>query len=255
MRLADKRALVIGGTAGIGQGIVEAFLAEGARVVFTGRRQKLGFGIVARTPPDAAHAPVFRALDVTDLLALEATIVAAFAELGGLDVLVNNAGVALDRTIQETEPDELDLLFRTNVRFPFFATKWAGTRMAEQGGGSIVNIASTAGLRGLERRAGYCGTKGAVIQFSRAAALDFAVQHVRVNCVSPGAVDTELLRRTKFAGQPDVDEQIVALGASQPLGRVGTPADIAQAVVFLASDESSWITGSNIVVDGGLTAR
>jgi NAD(P)-dependent dehydrogenase (short-subunit alcohol dehydrogenase family) len=190
MRLSGKRALVIGGTAGIGRGIVEAFVAEGARVIFTGRREELGRELAA------ASGAVFRALDVTDLDAVRAAIAGAAAELGGLEVLVNNAGVALDRTIQTTQPEEFERIFSTNVRFPFFATQWAAEIMAAAGGGSIVNIASTAGMRGLERRAAYCGSKGAVIQFSRAAALDLAASGVRVNCVSPGAVDTELLRRT-----------------------------------------------------------
>jgi NAD(P)-dependent dehydrogenase (short-subunit alcohol dehydrogenase family) len=251
MRLAGKRALVIGGTAGIGRGIVEAFLNEGAQVVFTGRREALGQEMVAAS----GGAAMFRPLDVTDPEALRRAIGEVDAAFDGLEVLVNNAGVALDRTILTTEPEEFDLIFGTNVRFPFFATKWAAELMATRGGGSIVNIASTAGMRGLERRAAYCGSKGAVIQFSRAAALDLAASRVRVNCVSPGAVDTELIRRTKFEGQDDVETKMEALGAAQPLGRIGQPADIAQAVIFLASDESAWVTGSNIVVDGGLTAR
>jgi NAD(P)-dependent dehydrogenase (short-subunit alcohol dehydrogenase family) len=255
MRLTDKTALVLGGTAGIGLGIVEAFVAEGATVVFTGRREARGQAIATRLTSTSTKGIAFRQLDVNDLDALQLTIGEMTIALGRLDVLVNNVGTALDRTILDTTVEEFDALVTTNVRPMFFAMKWAAEAMIRQGGGSIVNTASTAGIRGLERRAAYCASKGAVIQMSKAAALDLARYHVRVNCVSPGAVDTDLLRNARFAGLPDQDEQVTALGRTLPLGRIGAPADIAQAVVFLASDESSWITGANLVVDGGATAR
>jgi len=254
MRLTGKAALVLGGTAGIGLGIVEAFITEGATVIFTGRRGQLGQEIVDRLATAENHLS-FRSLDVNDLDALQNTIIDTFKDVGRLDILVSNVGTALDRTILETTVDEFDALFETNVRAMFFAMKWAAEVMIGTGGGSIVNTASTAGIRGLERRAAYCSSKGAVIQMTKAAALDLARYRVRVNCVSPGAVDTDLLRGARFAGVPDPDEQVTALGQTLPLGRIGAPTDIAQVAVFLASDESSWITGSNIVVDGGATAR
>jgi NAD(P)-dependent dehydrogenase (short-subunit alcohol dehydrogenase family) len=255
MRLTDKTALVLGGTAGIGLGIVEAFVAEGASVIFTGRREALGHEIADRLRATTQNDVSFRRLDVNDLDALQQTITDVANEFVRLDILVSNVGTALDRTILETTVDEFDEIFETNVRAMFFAMKWAAEVMIWQGSGSIINTASTAGIRGLERRAAYCASKGAVIQMSKAAALDLARLRVRVNCVSPGAVDTDLLRNARFAGLADQDEHVTALGQMLPLGRIGAPTDIAQAAVFLASDESSWITGSNIVVDGGATAR
>jgi NAD(P)-dependent dehydrogenase (short-subunit alcohol dehydrogenase family) len=255
MRLKDKTALILGGTAGIGLGIVEAFAAEGATIVFTGRREPLGREIAASLTSTSASAVSFQKLDVNDLVSLQQTIAATATDLGRLDILVNNVGTALDRTILDTTVDEFDALFATNVRPLFFAIKWAAEAMIERGGGSIVNTASTAGIRGLERRAAYCASKGAVIQMTKAAALDLAKYGVRVNAVSPGAVDTDLLRTARFAGLSDQDDQVTALGRTLPLGRIGQPMDIAQAVLFLASAESSWITGTNLVVDGGATAR
>jgi len=255
MRLKDKTALILGGTAGIGLGIVEAFAAEGATIVFTGRREPLGREIAASLTSTSAGDVSFQKLDVNDLVSLQQTIAATATDLGRLDILVNNVGTALDRTILDTTVDEFDALFATNVRPLFFAIKWAAEAMIERGGGSIVNTASTAGIRGLERRVAYCASKGAVIQMTKAAALDLAKYGVRVNAVSPGAVDTDLLRTARFAGLSDQDDQVTALGLTLPLGRIGQPMDIAQAVLFLASDESSWITGTNLVVDGGATAR
>jgi NAD(P)-dependent dehydrogenase (short-subunit alcohol dehydrogenase family) len=145
--------------------------------------------------------------------------------------------------------------FETNVRAMFFATKWAAEIMVRQGSGSIVSVASVSGIRGQEKRAAYCGTKGAVLQITRAAALELASSGVRVNAVSPGAVDTPLLRSARFAGEQDQDELVAELGASLPLGRIGLPQDIAQAVLYLASDEAAWVTGTNLVIDGGAHAR
>ena len=174
---------------------------------------------------------------------------------GRLDILVNNAGISLPRTILETSEEDFSAQFETNVRAMFFATKWAAEIMVRQGSGSIVSVASVSGIRGQEKRAAYCGTKGAVLQITRAAALELASSGVRVNAVSPGAVDTPLLRNARFADEENQDELIADIGASLPLGRVGLPQDIACAVLYLASDEASWVTGTNLVVDGGAHAR
>ena len=254
MRLRDKVALVTGGTSGIGRAVAELFAEEGAAVTITGRREALGREVVAGiqeaggraefVPADARHLPSVRR--VTEEMA---------RRHGRLDILVNNAGVSLPRTLLETSEGDFSSQFDTNVRSMFFATKWAAEIMVRQGSGSIVSVASVSGFRGQEKRAAYCGTKGAVLQITRAAALELAPSGVRVNAVSPGAVDTPLLRNARFAGQADQDELVADLGASLPLGRIGLPKDVARAVLYLASDEASWVTGTNLVIDGGAHAR
>jgi 3-oxoacyl-[acyl-carrier protein] reductase len=254
MRLRDKIALVTGGTSGIGRAIAELFATEGAVVTITGRQEALGRDVVAGiqeaggqaefVPVDARHLPDVRR--VTDVMT---------QRHGRLDILVNNAGISLPRTLLETSEEDFSAQFDINVRSMFFTTKWAAEIMARQGSGSIVSVASLSGIRGQEQRAAYCGTKGAVLQITRAAALELAASGVRVNAVSPGAVDTPLLRDARFAGHANQDELVADVGASLPLGRIGLPEDVAHAVLYLASDEASWVTGTNLVIDGGAHAR
>ena len=254
MRLEGKVALITGGTSGIGRAMVERFVAEGAAVTFTGLPEQSAEDGAAleRTLGERGGQARYEPLDVRELDRLREVIRATARAAGRLDVMVNNAGVAIPGTILETTPDEFDLLFQINVRSVFFGTQWAAEQMRERGG-AIVNTASTAAIRGLRERAAYCGTKGAVLQLSKAAALDLAPFRIRVNCVSPGAIDTPLLRRARFSGEEDPDEAVAELGRTLPLGRIGYPRDIAAAALYLASDEAEWLTGANIVVDGGGT--
>ncbi|HET7035617.1 MAG TPA: SDR family oxidoreductase [Thermomicrobiaceae bacterium] len=253
MRLQGKVALITGGTSGIGRAMVELFAREGALVTLTGRARAAGRAIgeaIATSGGEARFVP----LDVRRLDELRQVIAATAERHGRLDVQVNNAGAVLPKSLLETSEDEFDLIFDTNVKPVFFGTRWAAEIMLRQGGGSIVNTASTSGLRGQRERAAYCGSKGAVIQITRAAALDLAAYQVRVNCVSPGAIDTPLLRAARFGAQANQDELVAQVGRGLPLGRIGSPTDIALAALYLASDESEWVTGTNIVVDGGGTA-
>jgi 3-oxoacyl-[acyl-carrier protein] reductase len=254
MRLQNKIALVTGGTSGIGRAVAELFAEEGATVAITGRRDALGREVVAGIQVAGGQAE-FVPVDARDLPDVRRVTQDVAQRRGRLDVLVNNAGISLPRTLLETSEEDFSTQFETNVRAMFFTTKWAAEIMVRQGSGSIVSIASVSGIRGQEKRAAYCGTKGAVLQITRAAALELASSGVRVNAVSPGAVDTPLLRNARFAGQANQDELIADLGGSLPLGRIGLAEDIARAVLYLASDEASWVTGTNLVVDGGAHAR
>src|SRR5918997_800104 len=254
MRLRDKIALVTGGTSGIGRAIAELFAEEGATVTITGRQDGLGQEVVAGIEEAGGQAEFVR-MDARHLPDVRRVIEEMALRHGRLDILVNNAGISLPLTLLETSEEDFSAQFDTNVRSMFFATKWAAEIMVRQGSGSIVSVASVSGIRGQENRAAYCGTKGAVLQITRAAALELASSGVRVNAVSPGAVDTPLLRNARFAGQVDQDELIAELGASLPLGRIGLPEDVARAVLYLASDEACWVTGSNLVIDGGAHAR
>ncbi|MDF3038405.1 MAG: Dehydrogenase short-chain alcohol dehydrogenase like protein [Thermomicrobiales bacterium] len=254
MQLKDKIALVTGGTSGIGRAVAELFAEEGAAVTLTGRRRELGQEVVTGIKAKSGQAD-FVETDVRQLPEVRAVIDETARRLGRLDILVNNAGISLPRTLLATSEEDYTDLFETNVRSMFFATKWAAELMVRQGSGSIVSIASVSGIRGQEERAAYCGTKGAVLQITRAAALELAPLGVRVNAVSPGVVDTPLLRNARFPDAPNQDELVREVGASLPVGRVGLPEDIARAVLYLASDEAGWVTGTNLVIDGGAHAR
>jgi NAD(P)-dependent dehydrogenase (short-subunit alcohol dehydrogenase family) len=232
MNLVGKRVLVTGAGSGIGAATARRFAADGAEV------------IVADLSPDAvadelgARAIV---LDVRD----EQQVAPAMAEL---DVLVNVAGIGSTTNAPETTLEVWENVFAVNARGTFLCCKHAIPGMAARGGGSIVNIASVAGLVGLRNRAAYCASKGAVISLTRALAVDHVADGIRVNAVAPGTVDSPWVRRLV----EDVGESLDALRARQPMGRLGTPEEIADAVVYLAAAE--FVTGSVLVIDGGLTA-
>jgi NAD(P)-dependent dehydrogenase (short-subunit alcohol dehydrogenase family) len=247
-RVAGKIALVTGGTQGIGRGIVEAFAREGAVTVFTGRDREAG---VAAAQAGGQRAE-YVACDATDLPRLRGVIADVVGRHGRLDVLVNNAGRAIGASLLESTEEIYDEQFDLNVRAAFFAMRWAAEAMVATGGGTIINITSAAATRGFRNRSVYSGTKAAVLQMSKAAALDVAHHNVRINCISPGTVDTDLLRRIHFDGMDNQDRRVDELGGKQPLGRVGTIEEIGAAAVYLASDDAAWITGANLNVDGGI---
>jgi len=232
MSFEGKRVLVTGAGSGIGAAVARRFAADGAEV------------IVADLSPEAvadelgAEAVV---LDVRD----EEQVAPAMADL---DVLVNVAGIGSTTNAPETTLDVWENVFAVNARGTFLCCKHAIPGMAARGGGSIVNIASVAGLIGLRNRAAYCASKGAVISLTRALAIDHVAEGIRVNAVAPGTVDSPWVRRLV----EDVGESLDALRARQPLGRLGTPEEIADAVAYLAAAE--FVTGSVLVIDGGLTA-
>ncbi len=232
MNLAGKRVLVTGAGSGIGAATARRFAADGAEVI-----------VADLSPESVADELGARAivLDVRD----EQQVAPAMAEL---DVLVNVAGIGSTTNAPETTLEVWENVFAVNARGTFLCCKHAIPGMAARGGGSIVNIASVAGLVGLRNRAAYCASKGAVISLTRALAVDHVGDGIRVNAVAPGTVDSPWVRRLV----EDVGESLDALRARQPMGRLGTPEEIADAVVYLAAAE--FVTGSVLVIDGGLTA-
>ena len=224
-RFAGKRALVTGAGSGIGSAVARLFESENADVVAA----------------DITGTDVH--LDVRD----EEQVAAVVHDV---DVLVNVAGVGSTTTAPETPLDVWEDVFAVNARGTFLCCKHAIPSMITRGGGSIVNIASVAAIVGLRNRAAYCASKGAVVSLTRALAVDHVNDGVRVNAVCPGTVDTPWVRR--LVGE--VGESLDELTARQPLGRLGTAEEIAEAVAYLASDAASFVTGSVLVIDGGLSA-
>jgi NAD(P)-dependent dehydrogenase (short-subunit alcohol dehydrogenase family) len=230
--LAGKRAFVTGAGSGIGAAVARRLAAEGAEV------------IVADLSPEAIAEELGTQGIVLDVRHEEQVSLA----MNDLDVLVNVAGIGSTTNAPETTLDVWENVFAVNARGTFLCCKHAIPGMAARGGGSIVNIASVAGLVGLRNRAAYCASKGAVISLTRALAVDHVADGIRVNAVAPGTVDSPWVRRLV----EDVGESIDALRARQPMGRLGTPVEIADAVAYLATAE--FVTGSVLVIDGGLTA-
>jgi NAD(P)-dependent dehydrogenase (short-subunit alcohol dehydrogenase family) len=244
MRLEGRRALITGAGSGIGRAIAERFAAEGASVRLVGRTQAT-LDETAEAIRAAGGEASTAALDVADADA----VAALFEDVATLDVLVNGAGIVSTHAVPDT-PDHLwDQVFDTNVRGVFLMSKHALPLLRESGG-NIVNVASVAGLVGVPNRAAYCASKGAVIALTRAMAVDHVREGVRVNALCPGTVQTPWIDRLVA----DHGEKLEDLEARQPLGRLGTAEEMADAALYLASAESSFVTGTELVVDGGMTA-
>lgn len=252
-RLASKVAFITGAGTGIGRACAELFAREGARVALAGRRRE-PIESTARGINEAGAEALAVACDVTQAAQVEQAIAATVSRFGRLDVLVNNAGALLVADAAETSEEEWDRLMDVNLKGPFLVSREAVKQMRRNGGGAIVNIGSVLGLVAMPKRAAYAASKGGLVLLTKAMALDHAAESIRVNCICPSIVDTALVQGL-FATQADPEAARRARAQAIPLGRFGQPVDVAQLAVFLASDESSWITGAAIPVDGGLTAH
>ena len=250
--LTGKRALIAGGASGIGRATALLFAREGAAISVVDL-DEVGGRTVGKEINHEGSRAIFVPCDVTQSGDCQRAVEQTVRELGGLDVLVNSAGIIRRANVLETTEAEWDQVMAVNVKSVFLLSKYAIPVLAEAGGGVIINVASGWGLVGGPRAAAYCASKGAVVQLTKSMALDHGRQNIRVNCICPGDTDTPLLRdEARQLGEPM--EQFLAEAAERPLGRIGRPEDIAEAALYLASDASSFVTGTALVVDGGGTA-
>lgn len=251
-RLAGKVAFLTGGGTGIGRACAILFAREGARVALAGRRI---------APLETASEEIRRsggeawavACDVSDRGQVEAAIGDTVKRFGKLNVVVNNAGVLLIGTAEQTSDADWERVLDTNLRGTFLVSRAALPALRQAGGGAIVNVASILGLVGMKGRAAYAASKGGVVSLTRAMALDHASEGIRVNCICPAVVDSEMVSGL-FDSQSDPEAARRARIATLPVGRLGTPDDVAHLAVYLASEESTWLTGVALPLDGGLTA-
>jgi NAD(P)-dependent dehydrogenase (short-subunit alcohol dehydrogenase family) len=251
-RLANKVAVVTGGGSGIGRAIAQAFVREGARVVVTGRRLEKLADTVESIRAVGGEA-LAMACDVAITKDAERAIAEAEKAFGRIDILVNNAGALSVSTIESISEEDWDRLMATNVKGPFLMSRAVLPAMRRVGGGSIIHIGSVLGLVAMKDRAAYCASKGGVTMLTKAMALDHAKDKVRVNCICPSIVETELVRGL-FSETAEGRKLRDARLATLPLGRFGKPQDVAELAIYLGSDESSWMTGTAIPLDGGLMA-
>lgn len=251
-RLAGKVALVTGGGTGIGKAIAMAFAREGARVAIAGRRPDKLEEAVREVESRGGEAMAVTC-DVSKGKDAEKAVQETAKRFGKLSVLVNNAGVLKVATVEGTSEEEWDQLMEINLKGPFLMCKAALPEFRKAGGGAIVNVGSVLGLIGMKDRAAYCASKGGVTLLTKVVALDHAHENVRANCICPSIVETDLVQGL-FAASAEGRALRDLRIASIPLGRMGRPVDVAEMAVFLASDESSWLTGAAIPLDGGLSA-
>ena len=249
--LKGKRALITGAASGIGNAIAEAFAQAGAEVVLLDLQQDAAAMAATALTASSGIACTSVAADVSD----EGSVAAAFAQVNGpLDILVNSAGVAHVGTVLDTGTGDFDRLYRVNVRGTYLCMQAAARRMQTQGSGCILNIASIAATSGISERFAYSMTKGAVRSMTLSAAKDLLPLHIRCNCISPARVHTPFVDGFVAKNYPGREEEMMkTLSAAQPVGRMGTPREIAELALYLCSDAASFITGTDAFIDGGFT--
>ncbi len=247
--LKNKVALITGGASGIGRATAILFAQEGAAVVIADIDEEGGQAVVKEIEAAGGRA-FFIACDVTKAQDCKQAVEAAVATFGGLDILFNNAGIIRRADVLTTTEAEWDRVMEVNVKSVFLMSKYAIPHMERRGGGAIINNSSGWGLKGGRKAVSYCASKGAVVNMTRAMAIDHGPQNIRVNAVCPGDTDTPMLREeAKQLGQQE--DEFLAEASIRPLGRYGKPEEVAAAVLFLASEAASYITGAVLVVDGG----
>ncbi len=249
-QLEGKTAVITGGGTGIGKAIAKRYHAEGAFVIINGRREH----VLKEAEPDIAPGGD-RILSVSGDMTVDDDIAklvdAAVRETGSLDVFVNNAGVMRFHTLADTPVEEWDLMMKVNVYAPWRTMIHVAPVMKRQGGGSIINISSIAGIKAFPNVGAYCASKAAMQVISQTMALEAADDHIRVNCILPALVEDTELAMPIFGSEEKVEEFWARMRSIHPLGRNGKPEDIANAAVFFASDQTDWVTGVLFSVDGG----
>ena len=248
-RLRDKVAIVTGAGSGIGRACALALIREGAQVVLVGRREDR----VEETAREAGEFALAVAADVSKCAEVERLIERTVNAFGGVNVLVNNAAILHPGTAEQITEEQWDETFNTNVRGLWLLSRAVLPHLRQAGGGSIINIASVLGINGARNRAAYAASKGAVVLLTKCMAIDHGRENIRVNAICPSFVETELTA-TYLKNVPDPDAVRRERIRVHPMGRLGQPEDMAGLTVYLASDESSWVTGAVFPVDGGYLA-
>jgi NAD(P)-dependent dehydrogenase (short-subunit alcohol dehydrogenase family) len=248
-RLQHKTAIVTGAGSGIGRAIALAFLKEGARVALVGRRKEKLEAVAREGGASAVAIPA----DVSRQGEIDRVLEEAVSRFGGLNILVNNAGILHIGSAEQITEEQWDQTFNVNVRGLWLLSRAVLPQLRKAGGGSIINIASVLGINGARQRACYAASKGAVVLLTKCMAIDHGSEKIRVNAICPAFVETELTADViRRAANPDaVRKERIAV---HPIGRLGEPEDIAGMAVYLASEDSAWVTGATLAVDGGYLA-
>jgi NAD(P)-dependent dehydrogenase (short-subunit alcohol dehydrogenase family) len=250
MTFTGKVVLVTGSTTGIGEACARVFAQSGAAVMICGRDAERGRGVVASIE-NAGGKAQYAAADLRAPGACERLVDETVARMGGLDILVNNAGILYTANALDTTNEQWLETMAVNVNALFYASRAAVRHMRIAGKGAIVNIASEWGMNGEPNHVAYCASKGAVLQITRCMALDHARDNIRVNSVSPGEIHTRMVDDILAKRGGDPEENLRELAAGIPMRRLAHPTEVARCVCFLASDLASYVTGSNLTVDGG----
>ena len=252
-RLENKVSLITGAGSGIGQAIAVLFAREGSTVAVADLSSDAGRETVQQIR-SAGGAAEFVQVDVSSAEQVRRAVDAVIERFGRIDILCNNAGIGVAATVVETSEDDWDRVMAVDLKGVFLGCKYVIPHMLRQGGGVIVNTSSVAGMVGVLNRAAYCAAKAGIIGLTKSIAMDFVAQGIRANCVCPGTVDSPWIQKI-LSQQPDPVAERQRMVERQPMGRMGKPEEIAAAALYLASDEAAFVTGTELVIDGGLTAR
>ena len=249
--MTQKVAVITGGATGIGRSTAILLASKGIKMVISGRREAAGQKAVEEIRARGGDA-AFIAVDVDNEAHVRRLIEFAVEKFGRLDLAVNNAGISNEtKTIGESDPANFQAMLQTNVMGVYLCMKYEIQQMLKNGGGSIVNLASIAGLNGIPYAGPYAATKHAVVGLTKSGALDYATQNIRINAVAPGAIKTDIIAGSIAQGQYDE----ATISAMHPMARMGNPEEIARGIAWLLSDEASFVTGHVLNIDGGFQAK